>query len=633
MGNVMIWGSGGRRLAVLLGALASASAVLVSISSHPAQAGGVPDGWTLQQGPGLTAALSCPDSTHCWAVGPPAGSSSSGGSSPPPARVGSSTDGGDSWTTLNLTGSLASVALVSVSCPDESHCWAVGTTAPGSDQPVVITTADGGATWTAQTIPPPTAGGLLTGVSCAGDQHCVAVGRGGASGGPSGPYSLTTSDGGQTWTQGVSVPPGQAGFSAVSCPSASICYSTVLQGSSQPGIDYSSDGGATWSVSLTEPQLDLPLGSLSCPAVTQCMVVNPTQNSSALYIGGVSTSGQSGWRLVQAPGGASAVACPDTQSCRLVGYDAAWGTHDFGQSWSRDQITYTVQQLSAPNPTAMSCPTVFHCVALGTERATYGGGISPAVSISLVTNGGGAFPGYWLSASDGGIFTFGSAGFHGSTGNLRLNSPVVDMAPTVDGRGYWLAAADGGVFTFGDASFDGSMGGKPIAGSIVAIVDNPGYGYSLVSSEGAVYGFGSRPLSNPPMHLASPVVGAALIGNAFWLVTAKGQVVSLSNEAPNLGDASGLRLARPIVGMAATPDGGGYWLVASDGGIFSYGDAKFYGSTGAIRLNKPIVGMAAPDSGGYWLVASDGGIFTFGDANFYGSTGAMRLNKPIVGMG
>ena len=68
--------------------------------------------------------------------------------------------------------------------------------------------------------------------------------------------------------------------------------------------------------------------------------------------------------------------------------------------------------------------------------------------------------------------------------------------------------------------------------------------------------------------------------------------------------------------MAATPDGQGYWLVASDGGIFNYGDAHFFGSMGGISLNKPIVGMAAtPDGQGYWLVASDGGIFTFGDAS------------------
>ena len=85
--------------------------------------------------------------------------------------------------------------------------------------------------------------------------------------------------------------------------------------------------------------------------------------------------------------------------------------------------------------------------------------------------------------------------------------------------------------------------------------------------------------------------------------------------------------------MAATPDGKGYWLVASDGGIFTFGDAGYYGSTGAMTLNKPIVGMAAtPGGAGYRLVASDGGICTFGDAKYYGSTGAMTLNKPIVAM-
>jgi hypothetical protein len=72
--------------------------------------------------------------------------------------------------------------------------------------------------------------------------------------------------------------------------------------------------------------------------------------------------------------------------------------------------------------------------------------------------------------------------------------------------------------------------------------------------------------------------------------------------------------------MTPTPDGGGYWLVASDGGIFTFGDAQFHGSTGNLRLNQPVVGMTpTPDGGGYWLVASDGGIFTFGDAQFYGS--------------
>jgi hypothetical protein len=96
----------------------------------------------------------------------------------------------------------------------------------------------------------------------------------------------------------------------------------------------------------------------------------------------------------------------------------------------------------------------------------------------------------------------------------------------------------------------------------------------------------------------------------------------------------GQHLNEPVVGMAATPDAGGYWLDASDGGIFAFGDAAFHGSTGALTLQKPVVSMAAtPDGGGYWLVASDGGVFAFGDAPFFGSTGGEHLSRPIVAMG
>src|SRR5204862_3308092 len=83
------------------------------------------------------------------------------------------------------------------------------------------------------------------------------------------------------------------------------------------------------------------------------------------------------------------------------------------------------------------------------------------------------------------------------------------------------------------------------------------------------------------------------------------------------------------------PSGGlsGYWVVAPDGGIFSFGEARFFGSTGNLKLNQPILGLAATATGqGYWLVDSDGGIFNFGDARFLGSTGALKLNKPVVGM-
>ena len=106
-----------------------------------------------------------------------------------------------------------------------------------------------------------------------------------------------------------------------------------------------------------------------------------------------------------------------------------------------------------------------------------------------------------------------------------------------------------------------------------------------------------------------------------------------SAHAPFFGSMAGQHLNEPVVGIAATPHGGGYWLVASDGGVFSFGDAHFFGSMGGQHLNEPIVGIAAtPDGAGYWLVASDGGIFSFGDAHFYGSMGGQHLNQPIVGI-
>jgi hypothetical protein len=74
-------------------------------------------------------------------------------------------------------------------------------------------------------------------------------------------------------------------------------------------------------------------------------------------------------------------------------------------------------------------------------------------------------------------------------------------------------------------------------------------------------------------------------------------------------------------------------MVASDGGIFSFGDARFFGSTGNRRLAQPIVGMTPTPSGnGYWLVASDGGVFSFGDAPFLGSAAGPSLFSPAVGI-
>jgi glucose/arabinose dehydrogenase len=255
----------------------------------------------------------------------------------------------------------------------------------------------------------------------------------------------------------------------------------------------------------------------------------------------------------------------------------------------------------------------------------------PVVGMASTPSG----QGYWLVASDGGIFAFGDAAFLGSTGGTRLNQPIVGMQATPSGNGYWLVARDGGIFTFGDAAFLGATGNIRLNQPIVGMSATPsGNGYWLVARDGGIFTFGDAAFlgstGNTPLN--QPIVGmsATPSGNGYWLVASDGGIFTFG-DAAFLGSTGNIRLNEPIVGMAATPSsqasGQGYWLVARDGGIFTFGDATYLGSTGNIRLNEPIVGMAATPSGqGYWLGAADGGIFTFGDAPFHGSP--QQVNSP-----
>jgi hypothetical protein len=91
-----------------------------------------------------------------------------------------------------------------------------------------------------------------------------------------------------------------------------------------------------------------------------------------------------------------------------------------------------------------------------------------------------------------------------------------------------------------------------------------------------------------------------------------------------------MKLNRPIVGISPTPDNQGYWLVASDGGVFAF-NAPFRGSMGRVRLNRPVNGLVAFGDG-YLMVASDGGIFDFSNQPFFGSLGGVTLPAPIIGV-
>jgi SpoIID/LytB domain protein len=223
--------------------------------------------------------------------------------------------------------------------------------------------------------------------------------------------------------------------------------------------------------------------------------------------------------------------------------------------------------------------------------------LSTLADVSSQLDGG--VGGYWINAADGGVFSFGNAQFHGSTGGMRLNAPVVGIASTHDAGGYWEVATDGGVFSFGDAQFHGSTGSIRLNKPMVGMAVTPdGGGYWLVASDGGIFAYG---------------------------------------DAGFYGSTGSLRLNKPVIGMVPTHDGLGYWLIASDGGVFAFGDAGFFGSLGGAPPSTALVGVApTPDGGGYWVLGANGFVYPFGDAPqvgiAVGSPALATMKSPMTGL-
>lgn len=213
--------------------------------------------------------------------------------------------------------------------------------------------------------------------------------------------------------------------------------------------------------------------------------------------------------------------------------------------------------------------------------------------------------GYWLVASDGGIFAFGNAGYYGSIpgsgltpagsgGPRSLNAPIVGMVPSSDGGGYFMVASDGGVFAFGDARFAGSCPGiGGCHGAAVAVLpDATGNGYWVMTSTGNVYTFGDAVNRGQPGPQSSGITSATATpdGGGYWILDGAGQVFAFGDAATlgsmPAGSAGGFDPASAIFG---TSDGGGYWVVTALGKVSPFGDAPADGDMVATHLNGPIV--------------------------------------------
>ena len=613
--------------------------------------------------------VSCPTTSFCVAVGEYIDAAAH-----PQAVIDTEVNG--TWTSMTaaLPADAATDAttdkptnwLFGVSCASATSCVAVGRYVNTSGNGVGLVDTLSGTTWTGTVAPLPAGANptssLLSGVSCGTPTTCTAVGQYAAAIGGQLPLLLTLANGSWTPTSGpmpadARTGSGQDGIMIqVSCASSSACVGVGFYINTASNVKPLLEvwDGATWTGMAGPLPADAVAGSddqftaVSCATAASCVAVGTYVNTAGQGLGLIDWLAGGTWHSMAAPLPANAltpgnpsaqlneISCPTPAFCMSVGTYVATGSVDkamvdtySGGSWSA---------LAAPLPANASGFAAGRTVACNSPvSCTVGGQYDDPGVIQGFLDTFTGLQGYWLSASDGGIFSYGNAQFYGSRGGQPLNKPIVGMAASPDGQGYWFVASDGGIFNYGDAGFFGSAGSlrlnKPVVG-MAATAD--GKGYWLVASDGGIFTYGDAGFfgSAGSLRLNKPVVGMASTpdGQGYWLVASDGGIFTYG-DAAFYGSTGGIVLNKPVVGMAATPSGLGYWLVASDGGIFNYGDAGFFGSAGSLTLNKPVVGMASSPSGhGYWLVATDGGIFNYGDALFYGSAGALPLVKPVVGM-
>ena len=343
-------------------------------------------GWQVLPGPaeanGLpTAQLTCPTASTCYALGvvSNASPSSSVPGSPPNDAIEITTDGGQTWTPVTLPAAISGSRL---SCVSATACSLFGIGAGGSS--VFYQTTDGGRTWSSAAGPAQlSSDDFVGGLACATATRCtaiamphlVAVGAGDI-------LSLTTTDGGKTWSQG-SFPAGFSGKpDGLTCSGGGDC---VVVGSTNgfPGggaAAYSRDGGATWASSAV-PSGTSDLNALSCSG-SFCIAspLSPGASTARTII--TSNDGGATWSEVTTTGLASDVmpftasfSCPTSTECWTAGTVPAPGSGnavqigdargllaqslDGGHSWQESQLPSTAHAVMS-----VSCPTASDCYAL-----------------------------------------------------------------------------------------------------------------------------------------------------------------------------------------------------------------------------------------------------------------------------
>jgi photosystem II stability/assembly factor-like uncharacterized protein len=309
-------GRRGVRTIALPVALAAGVLAFLGLASAPAARAA---GWSAETSPTTSAMLgvSCPDASDCWAVGGGSGfakiihTSNAGAGSP-------------TWSAQTPPAGAFS-QYNDVDCVNASDCWAVGSVY--NVAPLIATTTNGGSTWTAQAPPGPVTV-ALQGLSCPSASNCIAVG--GVLG--TFPTIISTTNGGSPWTSQASPTTTHTQLNDVDCPSTTVCFA-VGGNNGTATIIATTNGGATWTAQTPPAGADVALNAIDCPSATICFAVGNALSRSAEIL--TTSNGGATWSLENDGSGEplNDVSCPDITDCWAVGPSGSIVATTDGDTW------------------------------------------------------------------------------------------------------------------------------------------------------------------------------------------------------------------------------------------------------------------------------------------------------------
>src|SRR5579875_2155656 len=457
------------------------------------------------------------------------------------------------------------------------------------------------------------------------------------------------------------------GTHTVSAPSSPGAYAFVAQEASGASAALAPLGSSP-SVTVTAPDgsgtLTVSPNSVAASSAGNTLTFTYTAATGGITGGGLRIAVPAGWSPPQAA--SSSTAGYTTTTCRAtlnvtgsfivlsalglsgadscaISYGADGGAAGATAPSSATSSTFAAEEESAPSsgggvlaPLAVS-PTV--AVSAPTGGAPSGSSSSSTASSSSPTGSATATDSGNTATASGGkgtvtIAQYPSDPVHAPTTftssgeffDLQLSSGstfshvTLTVGHTDGGTGlYWWDPTA----AHGSGAWEAVSPVRTETGSLVATLDATS-SPTLKQLTGTVFAVAKSASAPPP---------ATSTTQGYWLVGSDGGVFSFG-DARYFGSVPGLGVhVSDVVGMASTPDGKGYWLVGSDGGVFSFGDARYFGSVPGLGVHvSDIVGMAStPTGSGYWVVAADGRVLDFGNALAEGTAAGTPLAAPVVG--